>query len=520
MSTVRVDEEGVLLPASVDENLVYDVAFNGHAAWSVTPGRDGRRTSQGWFFNWPKSLRRHLQGRAEVVVSAHHDDHVLGRTSLVFGGDESRVVSVTDRQGNPLVLDKWGALIRPLSAEAGSTLDELMDGVERLLHDIERTTGLPAFICYGTLLGAVRDGRLIGHDNDIDLAYLSAAEFPVDVVREGFAVERALLDAGWVLRRGSGVRLNVRIRLGDGALRFVDVFTAHWTEGALYIPSDTGFPLPRDTVFPLTTVELMGRQLPAPGRPELLLEATYGPRWRVPDPSFRYETPRWLTRRLTGWFGGVSIGRKFWDGFAARGAREVPWEPTLFARWVADTRPSDRLLVDIGTGTARDAIWFAEEHGREVLALDYSPGLLRRGRRRLQDSAAADRVDLVDLNLYDIRQVLTLGAQLSRAETPPDLYARFTFHDLVPGGRDNVLRLASMTLRRGGSLFLEFRTTEDRTRQRTFAEHPLRHFLDPDAVVQRIRRHGGRVVERVDGTGLAPFGHEDPHVCRLVATWS
>jgi hypothetical protein len=278
--------------------------------------------------------------------------------------------------------------------------------------------------------------------------------------------------------------------------------------------------LPRDTVLPLTTVELMGRQLPAPGRSELLLEATYGPRWRVPDPSFRYETPRWLTRRLAGWFGGVSLGRKFWDGFAVRGALEVPSEPTPFARWVADTHPGDRLLVDIGTGTARDAIWFAEEHGREVLALDYAHGMLRHGRRRLQNSAAADRVDLVDLNLYDIRQVLSLGAQLSRAEAPPDLYARFTFHDLAPGGRDNVLRLASMTLRRGGLLFLEFRTTADRPRQRTFPEHPLRHFLDPDAVVRRIRRHGGRVVERVDGTGLARFGDEDPHVCRLVATWS
>jgi SAM-dependent methyltransferase len=517
---VRVDEQGVLLPASVDGQTVYDVVLNGHAAWSVTPERDGDRCAEGWFFAWPTSLRRHLVGRAEVVVSAHHGDEVLGRTTMVFGEDASREVSVSDNQGNPLVIDKWGALIRPLSAEAGSTLDELMDEVERLLADLHSSTGLPAFICYGTLLGAVRDGRLIGHDNDIDLAYLSAAEHPVDVVREGFRVERALREAGWVVRRGSGVRLNVRVRLRDGAIRFVDVFTAHWTEGRLYIPSDTGFELPRDTVTPLTTVQLMGRHLPAPGRSELLLEATYGPRWRVPDPSFRYETPRWLTRRLNGWFGGVSVGRKFWDGFAAGRVGRVPAEPTPFARWVAQAYPTDRPLVDLGTGTGRDAIWFAREHHRQVVGLDFVPGLLRRAERRARDSETADRVTFTELNLNDARQVLALGAQLSRNEDPVDLYARFTFHDLVPAGRGNLLRLASMSLRRGGHLFLEFRTAADRDRPRAFPEHPLRHFLDPDQVTRRIRRHGGEVVERVTGTGLAVFEGEDPHVCRLVAAWA
>jgi hypothetical protein len=517
---VRVDDEGIWLPPPVAPATVYDVILNGHAAWSITPERDGHQTTHGWFFAWPQALRRHLVGHAEVLVGAHRGDEVLGRVSVVLGGDDTREIAVVDKQGHPLVIDKWGALVRPLSAERGATLDELMDHVERLIEDLRRAAGLPAFICYGTLLGAVRNGRLIGHDNDIDLAYLSTAEHPLDVAREGFRVERALRDAGWVVRRGSGVRLNVRLRLQDGSVRFVDVFTAHWTEGRLYIPSDTGFELPRDTVTPLGTVELMDRRLPAPGRSEQLLEATYGPGWRAPDPSFRYETPQWLTRRFTGWFGGVSIGRKQWDKFAAKDAARIPPGPTPFARWVAEHHPSDRPLVDLGTGTGRDAIWFARSGGRDVLALDYAPGLLRRGRRRMRGTEAAGTVEFRELNLYDMRQVLTLGAQLARSDSPPDLYARFTFHDLVPAGRGALLRLASMSLRRGGYLFLEFRTREDRSRARVFPEHPLRHFLDPAQVVQRIERHGGRVVDRVVGTGLAPLDHEDPHVCRLVATWT
>ena len=116
----------------------------------------------------------------------------------------SRQVSVTDKAGHPVVLDKWGRLIRPLQRRGHlGHRRAACDAVERLLDDLHDAAGVPAFIAYGTLLGAVRNGRLIGHDNDVDLAYVSRKPFPVDVVREGFAVERALRDG----RLGGAPRL-------------------------------------------------------------------------------------------------------------------------------------------------------------------------------------------------------------------------------------------------------------------------------------------------------------------------
>jgi hypothetical protein len=76
-----------------------------------------------------------------------------------------------------------------------------------------------------------------------------------------------------------------------------------------------------------------------------------------------------------------------------------------------------------------------------------------------------------------------------------------------------------MSLRRGGLLFLEFRTPEDRGRHHVFGEQP-RRYLRPEGVVARIEAAGGRVVHRTEGTGLARLRTEDPHVCRIVATWS
>jgi pimeloyl-ACP methyl ester carboxylesterase len=235
----------------------------------------------------------------------------------------------------------------------------------------------------------------------------------------------------------------------------------------------------------------------------------------VPDPAFRYQKPRWLGRRLGGWYGGLITHRKHWDAFNASPVERLPLRPSSFARWVHQHYPSSRPLVDLGTGTGRDASFFART-GREVVALDYSTQSVARSAHRARQAGL--RATWEPVNFYDARSTLAQGARLSRNEEPPDLYARFTLHALSDPGRQNIWRLASMSLRRGGRFFAEFRTTEDRGLPKAFGDH-FRNFLDPDQVVAEIEAAGGRVVHRTSGFGLAPFGPEDPHVCRLVAEW-
>jgi SAM-dependent methyltransferase len=283
----------------------------------------------------------------------------------------------------------------------------------------------------------------------------------------------------------------------------------------LYIPSDTGFRLPRETILPLGQVQLHGRVMPAPARPEELLAATYGDDWRTPNPAFKYDTPRGLQRRLNGWFGGLISHRKYWDGFYSQQRQRVPNGPSPFAQWVAEHYGSSRPLVDVGCGTARDSLWFADAHGRHVTGLDYNLGVLRRATNRSRRRSLDTEFHLV--NLYDTRAVLTWGAILAHREEPCDIYARFTLHALNEPGQENLVRLAAMALRRSGHLFLEFRTPEDSERSHVFTHG--RHFVSPQRAREMVEASGGRVVHESTGTGMAPFESEDPVLCRMVAAW-
>lgn len=206
----------------------------------------------------------------------------------------------------------------------------------------------------------------------------------------------------------------------------------------------------------------------------------------------------------------------YWASFYASDQRAaVPDEPSGFARWVASRLVAPPLLVDIGTGTARDALWFAR-HGTEVLGLDYAAPAIDQGRRAGTRDQLPVTFEVFDLN--HVEQVQAMGVRLARRPQPPLLYGRFLVHALRDHGRQGLWRLAWMALQSGGALYLEFRTGKDEGAPHEFGEH-FRKFLDTEWVIGEIEERGGRIEYRHEDHGLAPYRHEDPHVCRLVSTW-
>ena len=99
----------------------------------------------------------------------------------------------------------------------------------RVLVDLREQGGVEAYLSYGCLLGAVRDGRMIGTDCDADLCHLSERAHAADVFRESY-------------RLGN--------RSGD---------------------------LPRTAITPTSTIVLEGVEPPAPAAPEAMWRSSTAP---------------------------------------------------------------------------------------------------------------------------------------------------------------------------------------------------------------------------------------------------
>jgi SAM-dependent methyltransferase len=508
-----VDQDGVRVAA--DQESVVDVLFGDQWVWSFNAGRDTRPDGDHRLAPWPHSLRQFLVGTGTVTARERFGERVLFTGDVAFDDSDQRV-SIVDGQGRPLIVDKAGDMQCGFSERGEATREALLDAIEDVLAKMRDEGGVDAFLAFGALLGAVRDGHFIPHDSDADVGYLSGHTSPVDVARESFALERIMIRAGYWTWRFSSADFKVIVPDPEGG-RAIDVFAGFVVDGTFYLmPEVHAKDFDPGVILPIGEVELEGRRIPAPADPEALLAITYGPHWRVPDPSFKFETPDGVRRRLDGWTRGNTLNRgHWWPFYFGKGGTTVSEAPSPFAEWVHEREAADVAVVDIGSGTGRDSLWFARQ-GHDVLGLDYVPAATERAGRTAQADGLPARFQT--FNLYDTRQVLAMGGELAHRGDPPTLYGRFLIHALEDAGRHALWRIASMCLRRGGRFYLEFRTDENAKAEKEYGEH-FRKYLPGDVVVAEIESWGGQVEHRADGYGMAVYKNEDPHVCRLVATW-
>lgn len=461
-AVLGVDEAGVLLagpPAEAGTTgppggapLVLDVSLDGSRVWSFRPDRDAEGRPDGTrLAPWPPTLAVRLEGRARVVVSEHVSGRVHHDAEHRFGPGEERL-RVVDDEGRPLAIDKFGDLVPTFADRSTTQVAPLLDAVEEVLAALSEA-GLEPFLCYGTLLGAVRDGRLIGHDDDADLGYVSRHPHPVDAVRESFRVQRHLERRGHRIRRYSGLAFKVEVAESDDLSRGLDVFGGFMTHGRLYLMGAVGVDYDPAWVSPRGTAVLEGRRLPVPADPERLLAAMYGASWRVPDPSFHHVVPAGTATRLTSWFRGTRNRRDRWDRHYRETAHApVPAPSGLVRRLVEREGVPDRVL-DLGAGRGADALWLARR-GARVTAYDYATGALD----ELAATAVAEGLALETraLNVLEIRSVLAEGARLAhRDEGPRDIVADDFVGSTTAEGRQLAWRFASLALRGGGRLHLE-----------------------------------------------------------------
>lgn len=166
-----------------------------------------------------------------------------------------------------------------------SQIVRLMYQFNRLLQD---ELNIQSFITSGTLLGMVREGQFLPHDDDFDMAYISNCTDKTAIVNERQKIFEAVnRSTNFNIEERTGGRAAVFVT--DENLEFTFDLFAGYRNGECF----NEFPLQPDTMLfaniaPVQVAKFYGEDICIPRKPEKLLEVNYGPGWKVPDPSFRF----------------------------------------------------------------------------------------------------------------------------------------------------------------------------------------------------------------------------------------
>lgn len=139
-------------------------------------------------------------------------------------------------------------------------------------------------LAFGSVLAVVRDKDFMPHDDDVD-TWIAFKKSQISTYTEGFELIRKHIEP-----HGYTIRANVfnLSKVGIGNCK-IDVFVSIYDDdGTLGLYPNARHVLKRSDIFPAQEVTFLGEKTYLPKDAEKYLAYTYGPKWRTPDPGFKY----------------------------------------------------------------------------------------------------------------------------------------------------------------------------------------------------------------------------------------
>ncbi len=160
------------------------------------------------------------------------------------------------------------------------------------IGEVLEVSGFQSMICYGTLLGATRDGDLIPHDDDFDMLFFGGADSKGIMVEDRARAIEILRDAGFRIVEIKPL-LNFHVSLPNSNI-VVDVFPS-WCDVDgnffMYMEGMKFRSVPKDLIFPRNSIEFLGKNFFVPANPEGFLLERYGEGWVISDRFFEWPYP-------------------------------------------------------------------------------------------------------------------------------------------------------------------------------------------------------------------------------------
>ena len=142
--------------------------------------------------------------------------------------------------------------------------------------------GITYWLDYGTLLGAHREGEIMEHDNDVDIAYLTPNQ---DQILE---ILRRVLPSGFTAKPSGAYSENINIQgpFAKDMPSGLDLY-GYKDKGKFLQIEHYGKPIPKEWVFPLSEGKLGNLPFHIPANTKEYLELIYGDILKSADYDFK-----------------------------------------------------------------------------------------------------------------------------------------------------------------------------------------------------------------------------------------
>ncbi|OHD26355.1 MAG: hypothetical protein A2Y38_00220 [Spirochaetes bacterium GWB1_59_5] len=208
---------------------------------------------------------------------------------------ERGIVALT-AEGN--LINKFGRIQRPKD-ESRDWAEKTFGNYADLNAVFEREFGISLFVFYGAMLGYAREGGILAHDLDLDLAYFSEKTNPDDVRLEFYAITKRLMSVGV-----QAVPFTYKLQFKGSGLSVTPCWISDSGFSSTFGYVGDDYRVTREDILPLRKAEHDGHALNLPNNPQAVAAYLYGHGWKYPDPGWKWlpeykNRPQILAARLT-----------------------------------------------------------------------------------------------------------------------------------------------------------------------------------------------------------------------------
>ncbi len=200
--------------------------------------------------------------------------------------------NILDKISSGYVINKKGIIQKHWDTNMKWT-ERILPEYEKINESMKREFGKSLFVFYGTLLGFAREGDIMVHDTDLDLAYLSNETNPEKITEEFYVISKYFIKTNQVT-----VPFTYKIQLPG---RGISITPCWFTDTVFYSTFGfvgDGFEVKLSDIIPFKKVMLKGYEVLEPNNKIKVAQYLYGVGWKYPDPGWKWK-PEYKSRPIT-----------------------------------------------------------------------------------------------------------------------------------------------------------------------------------------------------------------------------